>query len=610
VDLVLVRSFRAPDLAERAIKDLARSRLDTGREVVFQPLGGRFLEAREDAGRIVALLREDAFHAENGHFTRMTLRVDSQLAARLAGLEPRAVERRLEDATRDAILRERPRAQGIYLVRFEPSARGGLEPVAHVHLSCRTADGGPAPALTREDARRFETAWSRDVETAFCMARDLGREHDRASALAPEAERLRQEWARASARLFTAYTERLHGKATHKELADALASARSARAAWNRVAGPPVDLRDVEERRIFDVVRLRIEGGARYFRGQFEGHQRALLETAATSAAGLLDERDRRLAVVAWPTGPDLQGVVYFNQRARPEPAEGSLDPERLRASLEARLAHEVRCVAPTLDPTAEARARDLGRVEARLPERGPAREGVATAREREREPVPEQAAPALVVRLERQHLREAETAAVSARNDEEQTLARLRPPERDWSEERVFAIRLRIPTGAEQLEALGLNAEETSRVVQRAVDRAYPFLEREGVRDSFLHSAHGRALDIQVIVPEKLGWTPQQLRSPQFQQRFMTGFHQALSQVAPTRIGPEPQPMLPGFERGVAAIHQAPQMLRRAEQDPERAAKDLARAVFSKLSEALPKPFRLMRDLGRTVSRFVPRGE
>jgi hypothetical protein len=49
--------------------------------------------------------------------------------------------------------------------------------------------------------------------------------------------------------------------------------------------------------------------------------------------------------------------------------------------------------------------------------------------------------------------------------------------------------------------------------------------------------------------------------------------------------------------------------MLRRAEQDPERAAKDLARAVFSKLSEALPKPFRLMRDLGRTVSRFVSRG-
>ncbi len=206
---------------------------------MFQPLGGRFLEAREDAARIVALLREDAFHAENGHFTRMTLRVDSQLADRLAGLEPRAVERRLQEATRDAVLRERPRAQGVYLVRFEPSARGGLEPVAHVHLSCRTSDGGPAPALTREDARRFEAAWTRDVEKAFGIARGLDRDQDRASALDPEAEQLRQEWARASARLFGAYTERLHGNATHQELADALANARTARAAWSRAAGPP-----------------------------------------------------------------------------------------------------------------------------------------------------------------------------------------------------------------------------------------------------------------------------------------------------------------------------------------------------------------------------------
>jgi hypothetical protein len=45
-------------------------------------------------------------------------------------------------------------------------------------------------------------------------------------------------------------------------------------------------------------------------------------------------------------------------------------------------------------------------------------------------------------------------------------------------------------------------------------------------------------------------------------------------------------------------------------EQEPERAARDLARAVFSKLSEALPKPYRLARDLGRAIGRFVPRGE
>jgi hypothetical protein len=73
--------------------------------------------------------------------------------------------------------------------------------------------------------------------------------------------------------------------------------------------------------------------------------------------------------------------------------------------------------------------------------------------------------------------------------------------------------------------------------------------------------------------------------------------------------MAPAREPLLPGFARGVAMIHRVPQIMRRLEQDPERAARDSVRATFSKLSEALPKPFRLMRDLGRVVSRFVPRG-
>jgi hypothetical protein len=141
-------------------------------------------------------------------------------------------------------------------------------------------------------------------------------------------------------------------------------------------------------------------------------------------------------------------------------------------------------------------------------------------------------------------------------------------------------------------------------------VHRAYPFLAREGIRDNFLYSARGKALDVQILVPEKLGWIHHQLRSPQFQQRFLTGFHHALVQVGPTRIGRAREPLLPGLVRGLAAIRHAPQLICRVEQDPERAARDVARAVFSKLSEALPKPFRLMRELGRTVSRFGSRGE
>ena len=115
---------------------------------------------------------------------------------------------------------------------------------------------------------------------------------------------------------------------------------------------------------------------------------------------------------------------------------------------------------------------------------------------------------------------------------------------------------------------------------------------------------------DVQVVVPEKLGWTPRQLRSPQFEQRFVAGFHQALSHVAPTRVSPAREPLIPGLARGAVAVGHAPQLVRRMEQDPERAAKDLVRAAFSKLSEALPKPFRLMQDLARTVGRFRSRGE
>ncbi len=567
MDRLSVRSFRAHDLAERGLKELARSRLDTTRDVAFQPLGGRFLDARHDVARLAHLFREDAFHAPEGHFARMALRLEPHLADRLASLEPRAVEARLEEATRNALLREFPRVQGVYVARFEPSARGSLEPVAHVHLSCRQSDGGPAPALSREDERRVGAAWSREVERAFGLARSRAHEpehahtKDRPAVLSPEAERLRQEWGRASAQLFAVYTQRLGGNASREELVNAAERARVARAAWSRVAGTPVDLRDVERRQVLDVVRLRIEGGSRFLRGPLEAHRRLLLETAAARAANLPDGPDKRLAVVAWPAGRDLHAAVYFNQRKDAHRAPGSIEPEQLRAAIEARLREEIRRVAAGLDATAAARAHELGRVAAQLPERPPAQVRTPSAADRR------------------------------------------------WSRERVFAVRLRIPTGADQLGRIGLAPDETAHVLQRAVDRAYPFLEREGIRNNFLWSAHGKALDVRIIVPEKLGWMPSQLRSPHFQQRFITGFHQALAQVAPTRMGPAKE-LLPGVVRGIAAARQAPQILRQAEQDPERAARDLARAVFSKLSEALPKPFRLMRDLSRTMSRFGSRGE
>jgi len=66
---------------------------------------------------------------------------------------------------------------------------------------------------------------------------ERGPGQDRVSVLDPAAQRLQQEWSRASARLFAVYTERLAGKATQKELADAVSQVCEARAAWSREIG-------------------------------------------------------------------------------------------------------------------------------------------------------------------------------------------------------------------------------------------------------------------------------------------------------------------------------------------------------------------------------------
>jgi hypothetical protein len=603
------RSFRAHDLAERGLRDLVRSRIDTTREVVFQPLGTRFAEAVADAARLAVLFREDAFRAQAGHFARLVLRVEQSLADRLATLDPGAVEARLQDATRAALSREMPRAQGVYLVRFEPSVRGVPEPVAHVHLSCRLGDGGPAPALSREQLARFQERWTHEVERAFGLHRGPARviDHDRAKpALDPEVARLRQQLARGAARLFAVYAERLAGSATRGDLDRAVDQVRRTRAAWLRQIGPALNLADVARRQVFDVIRVRIEGGTRYLGGALEGQRRRVLEDAASRAVGLPEGRDRHVAVVAWPAGPDLHGTVYFNQRSRPERPPESIDPDRLRVAMEERLRGEIQRVAAGLDPTAEMRAGLLGRVAAHVVERD--RDPVATSSERARQEAADVSSAAIVVALQRDQRPEAYKPALTG--PERDSFDVEKPAERDWTSDRVFTVRLRVPTGAEQLDRSQLGSDEIARVVQRAVDRAYPFLEREGVRGNFLWAAHGRALDVRILIPERLGWTHDQLRSPGFQQRFLAGFHQAIAQLSPARLLPERDLAMAAVSRGVAAVQTAPALLREGEQDPERAAKRATVTAMSRLSDVLPKPFRMMRELRRGMSRLMSRSE
>ncbi|PYQ42479.1 MAG: hypothetical protein DMF77_12715 [Acidobacteria bacterium] len=379
---------------------------------------------------------------------------------------------------------------------------------------------------------------------------------------------------------------------------------RQTRAAWLRQIGPALDLRDVDRRQVFDVIRVRIEGGTRYLGGGLEGRQRRVLEDAASRAAGLPEGRDRHLAVVAWPAGPDLHGTVYFNQRSRSERPPESIDPDRLRIALEERLRAEIQRVAVGLDPSVEGRSDALGRVQAHLVDHDRER---AASGEPARQEVTDVASTAIVVTMERDERAVAKPPLSDPQRD---PLDVERPAVRDWTNERVFTVRLRVPTGAEQLDRSQLSLDEIARVIQRAVDRAYPFLEREGVRGNFLWAAHGTALDVRIVVAQKMGWTHDQLRSPAFQQRFLAGFHQALAQVSPSRVMPERELATASLSRGIAAVRRAPALLREGEQDPERAAQRATVSALTRLSDVLPKPFRMMRELGRGVSRLMSRSE
>jgi hypothetical protein len=535
----------------------------------------------------------------------MDLRLDQAVAERLSSMEPRAVEARVRDATRAFLDRELPGRQGVHLARFEPTARGDLEPAARVHLSCRLTDGTPAPSLTREHASGLQERWTRDVENAFGLERSQNYERhkrpDRTPTPGLDWSNLRQVWARAQARLFVLYAERLGGKGTREQLEAAVAQVRSTRGAWAAQGAIPTGQRDGDRRQVMDVIQLRIEGGSRYLAGALEGQRRSILELAALRAAGLANGADKRLSAVVWPAGSDLQAVLYFNQRTRLERSPDNIDPARLRDSLEARLDAEIRRASTELDPKNEARADQLGLVHASLREPNAARREPIAARTPA--PAPDRTEPGRVFVIV-DHTRDHREPGATTNPHTEGLEERGQPKERDWGNERVLAIRLRVPTGAEQLDKLGLNAEETAHVIQRAVERAYPFLAREGIRDNFIYSAHDRAIDVRIMVPEKLGWRAAELRSPQFQQRFVAGFHQALAQVAPTRLRREKEPRLAGVERALG-IAQAPLLLRRFEHEPEHAAKQALGAVFDKLTRVLPQPFRIMRELGRTVGRF-----
>jgi hypothetical protein len=530
----VVRSFRALDLAEQGIRALARSRADSRREVEFRSLGDRYRQARHDPRDVVAVLRRDAFEAPDGHFARLVLRPPSEATRNTGGLEPRAVEARLEAAVRALLARERPRGEGVYLIRHEISRTGVLEPVARVHLSSREADGGPAPAFSREAQERIEERWQIEAARAFGLARE---------------HRLRQERERPSA------PERL-------------------------------------PERVAELARLRIEDGARYLDGALETRRREVLEEAIRRSLALPPEQERSVSAVIWQAGTDLHAAVYAAE-TRAEDGRERIDSDRFRAALVDRLRTQIVRAAVTLEPDREGRLQDIGAVRVADPrdvERGRLRDVASERRANEDG--------RLAVRLAGDVIPEQTT----------QVRTRVHEPREDetqaWHRDRLVAVSLRVATGSQEIARLGLEPGETGRVIQRAINRTYPFLEREGVRDNFVYAPRGKALDVRVLVPERFGWTADELRSPQFQQRFIAGFHHALTEVGRSRLSTEREPLLTTMARSVGTARYVPQLIRQAEQDPERAAKEAVRMALERLTGAMPRVFRLARDIGRAIGR------
>ena len=142
MDRVSARSFRALDLAEHGLRELARSRIDTTRDVVFQPLGARYAEAREDAARVATSSERTRSGRQTAISRAWSCECPPALTDRLAALDPRAVEARIEEATRAALARELPTSPG--------RVRG---PVRAFGARCRRARRTRAPELPADRRR-------------------------------------------------------------------------------------------------------------------------------------------------------------------------------------------------------------------------------------------------------------------------------------------------------------------------------------------------------------------------------------------------------------------------------------------------------------------------
>lgn len=514
--------------------------------------------------RARAQLAEDRGANPAGAFTKLRMTLAPEWHEAVRGVDSDAAGRRMLEAAKRAIGSELPRHQGVLtLVRQGPDSIPAVQAV----LSPRLRDGGTAPLLGRADIARLEGKWDRAVQVAFGLTRNLesGRRPD-----PPHEHELRTEMDRAMSRFMDVMSARMRGEASQEDLRAAATEAERATEAYRSAhlrAEPRrlVELPRPELERHLDVSRRKVEGPPKTppnvlrFRIK-DGHQylhrwdpqdvRTVLQRATEAAIGRAGLQVK-VEAVCRNAGVDLQVFVLFNRRA--ENGGREIDPGEVSTALLTHLRAEIPEKARQYDSRLAGTLGELGGVDL-----------VRTARE----PVPTN------------------------------TLSRVpAAPLPSPAIAESIEVRLRVGRGVEYLAAVP--AENRRDVVRAAVERAFPFLVEQRSATQFAILSDGNALHVRVTVPNRFGWTREQLERPLFQFRFAHEIQRAFVVYGAGRKPLSPLPasrpvggLLRTLGRGVRGAVDVSRVV----QSPARTLAESA--VFSRI----PSPLRTIRAISRAL--------
>lgn len=547
--------------------------------------------------------RREAAERTQGAFTRLRFDVDQEHARTLNMLDVPVLTRRLEAALSRTLQEQMPRARGAFSVRF-----GGpqADPRAYVVLHATTRDGSPQRMLLRADVQALEASWERNVQREFGLRRGLDplRDAPRDSPALQQVRELEFRWGRALSQVRESVGARMRGEIPQERLRAAIERAQEIQdkllALRSALVGRPAGA--------IECVRLNVERGGEYLSRLAPKDADLALLRAVQEASGLDPRAAHELRLIASRQGADLRLAVYVVDDGNRLPSPVDLDA--LRAKLAERLAPEIEVAARQYDSLSRGTVGELGRVHPL---------GAEAARE------PRRFTPIL----------------------DERAPARAQQP---------VSVEFRLAKGARELG--GYSPNQRAEILEKAVDRALPFLKESGIPREIRTQWEGATLRVNVSLPGDVGWTRDQLAARPFEARFVheVNRHVALANgtfVPRDEAGPKleiwrPSPMVNApagpqelrpedhvFLRqvGIRVVNGRPELdakafenwLRRGlglhrgpvpfREAPRSGFKEVAgaliepiRRAWERVASVVPAPMRAAFVLARTVGRVIPR--